>query len=73
MIIKILIKTRPLKQWEVKREMLRRTKNRFDKLDIEIPFPHLTLFLRSVPVGCDPTIAMTSMFAPYFHEIVIWA
>lgn len=38
-VVKILLKTRPLMQWNVRREMLRRTKKRFDKLGIEIPFP----------------------------------
>ena len=46
-IIKFLIKTRPLKQWMVKRELLRRIKNRFDELGIEIPFPHLTVYHRN--------------------------
>jgi len=44
--IKFLIKTWPLKQWIVKREMLRRIKNRFDELGIEIPYPHLTVYHR---------------------------
>jgi small conductance mechanosensitive channel len=39
-VIKCFFKTRPLKQWPVKREMLRRIKKRFEELDIEIPFPH---------------------------------
>jgi len=42
--IKFLLKTRPLQQWPVKREMLRRIKNRFDELGIEIPFPHQTVY-----------------------------
>jgi small-conductance mechanosensitive channel len=45
-IIKFFIKTRPLKQWTVKRELLRRIKKRFDALGIEIPFPHRTVFHR---------------------------
>jgi len=47
-VIRMLIKTRPLKQWMIKREMLRRIKNRFDELGIEIPFPHRTIFHRHV-------------------------
>ncbi|MBD3426827.1 MAG: mechanosensitive ion channel [Candidatus Omnitrophica bacterium] len=43
-IIKFRIKTRPIKQWEVSREFKRRLKNRFDELDIEIPFPHTTFY-----------------------------
>jgi small conductance mechanosensitive channel len=42
-VIKFFIKTLPLKQWDVKREMLRRLKNRFDELGIEIPFPQRTI------------------------------
>jgi small conductance mechanosensitive channel len=42
--IRFIIKTRPQKQWPVKREMLRRIKNRFDELGIEIPFPHRTVY-----------------------------
>jgi small conductance mechanosensitive channel len=45
-VIKFLIKTRPLQQWTVKREMLRRIKNRFDELRIELPFPQRTVYLR---------------------------
>lgn len=45
-IIKFYIKTRPLMQWTVKREMLRRIKNKFDALGIEIPFPHRTTYYR---------------------------
>ena len=43
-VIKFFIQTRPLQQWTVKREMLRRIKNEFDRLGIEIPFPHLTVY-----------------------------
>jgi small conductance mechanosensitive channel len=42
--IKVMIKTLPLKQWLVGRELRRRIKNRFDKERIEIPFPHMSLY-----------------------------
>jgi moderate conductance mechanosensitive channel len=45
-IISFIIKTRPLKQWSVKREMLRRIKRRFDELGIEMPFQHRTIYHR---------------------------
>jgi moderate conductance mechanosensitive channel len=45
-VIKFFIKTRPLKQWLVRRELLRRIKNKFDQLGIEIPFPTRTLVHR---------------------------
>ncbi|MFH1665116.1 MAG: mechanosensitive ion channel domain-containing protein [Candidatus Omnitrophota bacterium] len=42
--IKFRVKTLPIKQWEVMRELRRRIKNRFDELGIEIPFPHRTIY-----------------------------
>jgi small-conductance mechanosensitive channel len=45
-IIKFFLKTRPLQQWTIKREMLRRIKKRFDELGIEIPYPHQTVHHR---------------------------
>lgn len=45
MIIKARIKTLPIKQWGVAREFNRRLKIRFDAEDIEIPFPHLTMYM----------------------------
>lgn len=44
--LKFSFKTKPNQQLAVKREMLRRIKNRFDELGIELPFPHRTLFHR---------------------------
>ncbi|HVL56701.1 MAG TPA: mechanosensitive ion channel family protein [Burkholderiaceae bacterium] len=44
-IIRGRIKVVPLQQWNVKREMLRRLKLRFDREDIEIPYPHMMLYL----------------------------
>ncbi|MEX2120713.1 MAG: mechanosensitive ion channel domain-containing protein [Pirellulales bacterium] len=46
-VVRFLVKTRPLRQWAIKRELLRRIKQRFDELGIEIPFPHHTVFHRS--------------------------
>lgn len=43
-IIKSRIKTVPLKQWRVGREMNRRIKQTFDAKGIEIPFPHQTIY-----------------------------
>ena len=43
-IIKGRIKTRPIKQWEVGRQFLRRVKKAFDANNIEIPFPHRTIY-----------------------------
>jgi small conductance mechanosensitive channel len=43
--IKIRMKTIPLKQWEVGRELRRRIKKAFDARGIEIPFPHLSVYV----------------------------
>jgi small-conductance mechanosensitive channel len=51
--IKIRIKTKPLKQWMVGRELRRRIKNTFDKKDIEIPFPHLSVYFGSASKPFD--------------------
>ncbi len=43
--IRTRITTKPIKQWNIAREMRKRIKKRFDELGIEIPFPHLTLYI----------------------------
>jgi len=44
-IIKARTKTKPIRQWAVGREFNRLLKKRFDEKNIEIPFPHLTLYM----------------------------
>ena len=44
-VIKVRIKTFPIKQWSVARDYRKRLKARFDEVGIEIPYPHRTLFL----------------------------
>ncbi|MBX6378163.1 MAG: mechanosensitive ion channel family protein [Clostridia bacterium] len=43
-VIKVMVTTLPLKQWEVGREFRRRIKNTFDAEGIEIPFPHVSVY-----------------------------
>ena len=43
-IVKSRIKTVPMQQWTVGREMNRRIKKKFDELGIEMPFPHMSLY-----------------------------
>lgn len=44
-IIKARTKTPPIKQWRIGREFNRRMKKKFDELNIEIPFPHITMYM----------------------------
>jgi moderate conductance mechanosensitive channel len=46
-IIRCRFKVAPLEQWGIKREYLQRIKAAFDQENIEIPFPHLTVFSRN--------------------------
>ncbi|WP_245303529.1 mechanosensitive ion channel domain-containing protein [Pseudorhodoplanes sinuspersici] len=49
-------KTRPLGQWNVKREFYRRIKAAFDARGIEIPFPHRTIYLGTDKKGSAPPL-----------------
>ena len=45
--IRLVVKTAPLRQWEVARELRQRIKDRFDQVGIEIPFQQRTVWLRT--------------------------
>jgi len=53
-VIRIRFKTKPLKQWGVKREFYRRMKRVFDERGIEIPFPHRTVYMGEPKEGPAP-------------------
>ena len=44
LIIKARLKTKPIMQWTIGREYRRRLKKAFDQHNIEIPFPHTTVY-----------------------------
>lgn len=44
LVIKARLKTKPIMQWKTGREYRRRLKIAFDKQNIEIPFPHTTVY-----------------------------
>ncbi|MEX2482248.1 MAG: mechanosensitive ion channel domain-containing protein [Gammaproteobacteria bacterium] len=52
--IRVRMKTRPIKQWWVRREFNRRMKRAFDARDIEIPFPHQTVYFGVDKAGGAP-------------------
>ncbi|WP_049721134.1 mechanosensitive ion channel family protein [Gilvimarinus polysaccharolyticus] len=53
-MIKARIKTLPIQQWKVGREFNRRMKYAFDAHNIEIPFPHQTLYFGEDKNGHAP-------------------
>jgi moderate conductance mechanosensitive channel len=53
--LRIVVKTRPLKQWETARELRRRIKAAFDSEGIEMPYPHRVVYSRTSPKQKEPT------------------
>ena len=45
-VVRVVLKTAPLEQWNVARELRERIKDRFDELGIEIPFPQRVVWMR---------------------------
>jgi small conductance mechanosensitive channel len=58
-IIKARIKTKPIKQWRVGREFNRRLKKVFDDRNIEIPFPHMTVYMGEDKQGQAPPVRVS--------------
>jgi small-conductance mechanosensitive channel len=55
-VIKARTKTKPIQQWRVGREFNRRIKMKFDELNIEIPFPHRTIYFGKDKTGKSPAL-----------------
>jgi len=55
-IIKARTTTKPIQQWRVGREFNRRLKKKFDEKNIQIPFPHLTLYMGQDKKGQSPPL-----------------
>ena len=54
--IRLVVKTAPLEQWVVARELRRRIKTAFDAAGIEIPFPQRSLWLRTDPAEAPAVV-----------------
>jgi small conductance mechanosensitive channel len=50
-VLRMMVRTRPLEQWAVLRESRRRVKQAFAEHGIELPYPHLTLMIGDGPGG----------------------
>jgi small conductance mechanosensitive channel len=55
-VIRARFKTKPLKQWGVKRAFYRLMKRAFDERGIEIPFPHRTIYMGEPKEGNAPPL-----------------
>jgi len=55
-IIKARTTTLPIQQWRIGREFNRRIKKAFDERNIEIPFPHITLYMGQDKTGQAPPL-----------------
>lgn len=55
-VIRCRFKVKPLEQWGVRREFLRRLKIAFDREGVEIPYPHLTLYPGQAKDGSAPAL-----------------
>ena len=60
-VIKARIKTKPVKQWFVGREYNRLLKYKFDENNIEIPFPHQTIYFGEDKNGNAPPLPMKNI------------
>lgn len=54
LVLRCRFKCRPLEQWNVRREFLRRLKLAFEARGIEIPYPHLTVYAGQDKAGRVP-------------------
>lgn len=63
LIIKARTKTKPIKQWRVAREFNARLKKAFDERNIEIPFPHITLYPGQDKDGGAPPLHLVTQKA----------
>ncbi|SDQ06277.1 mechanosensitive ion channel family protein [Quadrisphaera sp. DSM 44207] len=63
-VVRLVVKTVPLEQWNVAREMRQRIKARFDAEGVEIPFPQQTVWLRGEQPAPAPAPAPTPARTP---------
>jgi small conductance mechanosensitive channel len=52
-VVRVVIKTVPLQQWTVARELRQRIKATFDAHNVEIPFPQRAVWVRTAGPGAE--------------------
>ncbi|MFP4168138.1 MAG: mechanosensitive ion channel family protein [Desulfonatronovibrionaceae bacterium] len=67
-VVKGRIKTKPIMQWKVGREFLRRVKMLFDEKGIEIPFPHTTVYFGEASKPFELSVLDKKISAGAFDE-----
>jgi len=63
-VIKARTMTKPIQQWRIGREFNRRMKKKFDELNIEIPFPHQTIYFGQDKKGEAPPLKVAMENSP---------
>jgi small-conductance mechanosensitive channel len=67
-VLRCRFKVRPLEQWSVRREFLRRLKKAFDARGIEIPYPHVTVYAGADKEGNAPPLRLALVESPQSGE-----
>jgi len=63
-VIRAVGDTKPMSQWNIMGELRRRVKRAFDEEGIEIPWPHVKLYMGDKPAGGEVTSKPTPKPAP---------
>ncbi|HOV15596.1 MAG TPA: mechanosensitive ion channel family protein, partial [Spirochaetota bacterium] len=45
-VVRLITTTKPMKRWDITRELNKRIKNKFDEVGIEIPYPHMKIITK---------------------------
>lgn len=68
-VIRARTTTKPLQQWRIGREFNRRLKKKFDEKNIEIPFPHVTVYMGKDKSGAAPPLRVVREDQGDHHDL----
>jgi small conductance mechanosensitive channel len=63
-VVRVVVKTQPLKQWDIARELRARIKSTFDRHDVELPFAQRSIWLRPDGSDAEPAPAQPASAPP---------